>query len=377
MPDENTSNIDKDSLYVVTSSTRIQILKLLIEKKQLTATDIAKKLGLSKSTVHEHIEKLAAAGLITKSEYSGKKWVYYKPTWRGRDLFPQKDRMQINVVLGLVLMIGVSIALSAVFYVWSAGLASTGGSAPPAFSASVSDAPDNITIYSSSAVKNLAIKTGAQAGITITSGVIVAPRPYMVNGIAKAFAIIYYNTSGGSLNTDTVVTVTYENEAGKLSTAGTVTFPGGAQTGYVLNATLATGDLGVRKVTSTSLNATTLSSSDMFYVNTSAYDTIVKITADNGKPGDITKLTFYIKVGATGNWVKIIPDDTHSYKIGAIVLDNTATDLSWDVGESVYLSETYATGDLAPDTTNPVFVKVIHEPSSSTIYECKTGVNIL
>lgn len=376
MPDENTSNLDKDSLYVVTSSTRIQILKLLIEKKQLTATDIAKKLGLSKSTVHEHIEKLASAGLITKSEYSGKKWVYYKPTWRGRDLFPQKDRMQINVVLGLVLMIGVSIALSAVFYVWSAGLSSTGGSAPPAFSASVSDAPDNITVYSSSAVKNLAIKTGAQNGTTITSGVTVAPRPYMVNGTANAFAIIYYNTSGGSLNTDTVVTVTYENEAGKLSTAGTVMFPVGAQTGYVLNATLVTNDLGARKVIGISLNATTLSSSDMFYVNTSAYDTIVKVTADNGKPGDITKLTFYIKVGVTGEWKKITPDTSHPYQIGAIVLDNAKDDHSWDVGESVYLSETSATGDLAPDTINPVFVKVIHEPSSSTIYKSMTGITV-
>ncbi|MFA5772653.1 MAG: putative Ig domain-containing protein [Thermoplasmata archaeon] len=260
------------------------------------------------------------------------------------------------------------------------------GTAPPAFSASVADAPDSITTYSVAptgyssptdavGAKRLATKTGAQATSAFTAGATVAPRPYMVSGTTYAFAVTYSGDvwSGPSIT----VTVTYENEKGTSSTT-TAVFPATPfSTGYTVNASLASGDVGVKKVTGVTLAGATFAANNIFYVNTTAYDTVAKITADNGKPGDITKLTIYIKVGASGDWKKLTPDASNPYKIGAIVLDNAATDLSWDVGESIYLSETNATGDIAPDTTQPVYVKVIHEPSSSTIYESKTGVNVL
>lgn len=379
MPEESGSNLDKDSLYVVTSSTRIAILKLLIEKKHLTVTDIAKKLNLSKSTVHEHLEKLVTTGLITKSEISGKKWIYYKPTWQGYSLFPKKDRMQINVVLSVVLMIAVSVVLAAVLYVWAAGLASTGGSAPPAFSASVTDATDNIT--ASTTNKNLGILTGT----TFTAGSTIAPRPYASGGVA--FVLAY---SGTALTSDVWVNVTYENEKGetKTTTMGVKIAKGLATaSGYYGNFTGS--DIGVKKVTAitttvyTGASVTyTLGSTDKIYVNTTNYDTICKITADNGKPGDITKLTFYIKIGTTGDWKKLTPDTSNPYVVGALVLDNAALttgDTVWDVGESAYISEVTTTGngtDLITSNADQVYVKVVHEPSSSTIYESKTAVNV-
>jgi len=295
-----------------------------------------------------------------------------------------KNNEAVSPVIAVILMVAITVVLAAVLYVWAAGLASTGGSAPPAFSASVADAPDSITAYSVAptgysspteavGAKKLATKTGAQATNIFTAGATIAPKPYGTN----AFAVIYYgDVWGGPAIT---VTVTYENEKGTSpASSTTAVFPATPfSTGYTINASLATGDVGVKKVTGVTLSGATFGANNTFYVNTTAYDTIAKITADNGKPGDITKLTLYIKIGSTGDWKKVAPDASYPYKIGAIVLDNAVTDLSWDVGESVYFSETSTLGDIALDTTQPVYVKVIHEPSSSTIYESKTGVNIL
>lgn len=296
-----------------------------------------------------------------------------------------KNNEAVSPVIAVILMVAITVVLAAVLYVWAAGLASTGGSAPPAFSASVVDSADAITTYSTAVAppnagvgnKNLGTKTGAQTGSTFTAGVTIAPKAYTSG---TAFAVTYAGDAW-PLAPSPIVTVTYEDENGVSSTAGAVTFDvtKSLATGFTMNASLETGDIGVKKVTGITLDdgrADTFGANNTFYVNTSAYDTICKITADNGKPGDITKLTLYVKIGANGDWKKLIPDSASPYKIGAVVLDNAATDLSWDVGESVYISET-STGDLAPNTLNPVFLKVIHEPSSSTIYESKTGVNLL
>jgi DNA-binding transcriptional ArsR family regulator len=384
MPEESSSNLDKDSLYVVTSSTRIAILKLLIEKKHLTVTDISKKLNLSKSTVHEHLEKLVATGLITKSEISGKKWIYYKPTWRGYSLFPKKDRMQINIVIPLILVVAVSVVLATIFYVWAAGLATTGGTTPPAFSAKLEDyTGDNVSTYYAGPMKLLAKVVG---GGTNVSGSTVAARPYNTgNGSAtKAFAVMYTGTStlqgsGGPV----VVTVKYKDQDNADSTT-TATFATswdtqvGIKSGHTIVADLESGDKGVKSVVSATIgpyqtNGWTWGTNNTFEIYTAGYDTIGMISVTSGTLGKITDLTFSIKVG-TGEWQELVPDIT--YKIGSVVL--SGTDTNWDGSDVVYISEPLSstTEEIvgASTTSQVVYVKIFHKPSNSKIFEQSVSV---
>lgn len=86
------------------SPTRIRILKLLREKS-MTLSEISRSLGVSKSTVSEHVEKLLNAGLITKSRRS--KWVYFSLTELGKKVV-DGDELFVKIILsiGLTLIAG-------------------------------------------------------------------------------------------------------------------------------------------------------------------------------------------------------------------------------------------------------------------------------
>lgn len=58
--------IDKDSIDVLSSDTRVAILKSLDSTGSMTATRLSEVLNLSKSTVHEHLTRLAEAGFVKK-----------------------------------------------------------------------------------------------------------------------------------------------------------------------------------------------------------------------------------------------------------------------------------------------------------------------
>ncbi len=92
---------------VLLSKTRIRILKLLRERKMILS-EIAKKLKLSKSTVHEHLRKLEEAGFIKRID-DGHKWIYFELTEKGISLFhPSTKRMTLLFTLALIsLCIGV------------------------------------------------------------------------------------------------------------------------------------------------------------------------------------------------------------------------------------------------------------------------------
>lgn len=377
MPEEDAPGLDKDSLYAVSSSTRIEILKLLIEKKQLTVTDIAKKLNLSKSTVHEHIEKLQAAGLITKSEHTGKKWIYYKPTWQGQSLFPKKGRMQINIAISVVLMIGITVVMAAVLYVWASGLASTGGSAPPAFSVTASDSQDKTTTFIDPTTpwKDFISITGS----TASPGAALAPRPY--NGTA-AFIARYYSSNGSVAHETWHVNITFRDDNGTQRTAH-FTMPSDSE--FVNVSLTALGGVGgIAQVSAISVTgespARTLSSNQTIALSTNPYDTIVDLVMSNGMAGstaDITTLGFYIKVGGSGEWIKLTPNA--GYKTGAVVLDNAVVDARWGLGETVHISETAINPHIigASQSSQGVYVRIVHEPSQSTIYASANPISVL
>jgi DNA-binding transcriptional ArsR family regulator len=84
------------------SETRIAILKKL-DRRAMTLSELARELGLAKSAVHEHLAKLADAGLVEKRD-AGRKWVYYHLTPKARGILHPEERHRILVLLSSALL---------------------------------------------------------------------------------------------------------------------------------------------------------------------------------------------------------------------------------------------------------------------------------
>ncbi|MEM4598669.1 MAG: winged helix-turn-helix domain-containing protein [Candidatus Diapherotrites archaeon] len=94
--------INNEQLKALSSDTRVEILKLLSERKY-TVSEIAKRLNCSKSTIHEHIRKLEEAKLVERVESNyAPKWVYYRLTNKGT-LFFDRSRRIVLVLAGIFL----------------------------------------------------------------------------------------------------------------------------------------------------------------------------------------------------------------------------------------------------------------------------------
>jgi DNA-binding transcriptional ArsR family regulator len=96
--------LDRETFKVLSADTRIDILKRLEQRKK-TLTDLAQEMGMSPSTIKEHLDKLVSAGLIKHID-RGTKWKYYCLTHKGS--------MIINPVETKVwILLGVSVLLLA------------------------------------------------------------------------------------------------------------------------------------------------------------------------------------------------------------------------------------------------------------------------
>jgi DNA-binding transcriptional ArsR family regulator len=94
--------MDRKTFESLASETRIAILKSL-DVRQKTVTELARDLGLAKSTVHEHLEKMGEAGLVEKRE-DHRKWSYYGLTGKGKRLLHPHEQVRILVLLGTSLL---------------------------------------------------------------------------------------------------------------------------------------------------------------------------------------------------------------------------------------------------------------------------------
>jgi len=105
--------LDRDTFKALASDTRLDILKAL-DERQKTVTELARELDLDKSTVFEHLEKLATpnVGLIQKLE-DERKWVYWQLTWKGRRLLHPEA-----ITLALVLSSAGASLVTAVVAAW-------------------------------------------------------------------------------------------------------------------------------------------------------------------------------------------------------------------------------------------------------------------
>jgi DNA-binding transcriptional ArsR family regulator len=108
--------LDYESFRALASHVRIEILKKLDESRS-TVSDLSRKLTMSKSTVHKHLERLVEVGLVNKIE-EDRKWVYYEITPKGaRILHP--ENVQVSVILStIVLLVGIVFIATAVYLIW-------------------------------------------------------------------------------------------------------------------------------------------------------------------------------------------------------------------------------------------------------------------
>ncbi len=88
-------SLDLDSFKALASETRLDILRTL-DGKKMSLRDITKATNLHKMTLYEHLSKLVSAGFIKRIEREGRKWVYYKLTWKGASLLhPENTRIVV------------------------------------------------------------------------------------------------------------------------------------------------------------------------------------------------------------------------------------------------------------------------------------------
>jgi len=95
-------SLDRQSLKVLASDTRVDILKVL-GKRRMTLSELSKKFGMSVSTIKEHLDSLSGAGLVDKKD-EGRKWKYYELTGKGEGLV-KPVQTQFYIVLGFSLLL--------------------------------------------------------------------------------------------------------------------------------------------------------------------------------------------------------------------------------------------------------------------------------
>jgi len=98
-------SLDMESFKALASEQRVELLKRL-DKRRMTLSDMAHSLGLSPSTVKEHLDKLVAAKLVEQLD-EGRKWKYYTLTRKGRAvLHPERTKIWVTLVVSLLAFLG-------------------------------------------------------------------------------------------------------------------------------------------------------------------------------------------------------------------------------------------------------------------------------
>jgi len=103
--------LDRDTFKALAADTRIDILKRIGAHK-LTLTDLAGQMGMSPSTIKEHLDRLVEVGLIEPDD-RGMKWKYYRVTAKGRNILtPQETKVWILLGTTLLILAGSVLSLS-------------------------------------------------------------------------------------------------------------------------------------------------------------------------------------------------------------------------------------------------------------------------
>jgi DNA-binding transcriptional ArsR family regulator len=131
--------LDAEAFKALSSDTRLQILKAL-DARRLTVSELGRLLDLNKATVFEHLKMLLAADLV-KKEDEGRKWVYYRLTWKGKNVLHPENVQFMLLLATSVLSIGGLVAQIGHLLAWWGGSRSSDGASAPGPSASPVAAP--------------------------------------------------------------------------------------------------------------------------------------------------------------------------------------------------------------------------------------------
>ncbi|MFQ6010005.1 MAG: winged helix-turn-helix domain-containing protein [Candidatus Aenigmatarchaeota archaeon] len=91
--------LDKKTIKVLSSDTRVDMMKSLAERRKMPS-ELSKEMDLAASTVIGHLKQLKSANLVEK-RHTGRKWIYYELTRKGRNLVKPKFPVQFSVMLTL------------------------------------------------------------------------------------------------------------------------------------------------------------------------------------------------------------------------------------------------------------------------------------
>ncbi len=79
---------DAEMHRALSSDTRLGLMREL-QARDLTPTDLSTRVGKSKATVVEHLDRLMDAGFVEKKEEAGRKFVFYGLTRKGKEILRQ------------------------------------------------------------------------------------------------------------------------------------------------------------------------------------------------------------------------------------------------------------------------------------------------
>lgn len=96
--------LDAEAFRALSSDTRLSILKAL-DARRLTVSELGRLLGLNKATVHEHLQQLTKAELV-KKEDEGRKWIYYRLTWKGKNVVHPENVQFMLLLATSILSVG-------------------------------------------------------------------------------------------------------------------------------------------------------------------------------------------------------------------------------------------------------------------------------
>lgn len=94
-------SLDRKTFKVLASDTRVKILKYL-NQRRMTLSELSKKLGMSVSTVKEHLDNLTSVDLIIQKD-EGRKWKYYELTRKGKDIVNPSEK-RVFFILSLSIL---------------------------------------------------------------------------------------------------------------------------------------------------------------------------------------------------------------------------------------------------------------------------------
>ncbi|OYT56831.1 MAG: hypothetical protein B6U68_02685 [Candidatus Aenigmarchaeota archaeon ex4484_14] len=104
MPEEKIT-LDKKTFRALSVDTRVKIVKSLLARRK-TLSELKDELGMSPSTVKEHLDTLINAGLVKRID-DKHKWKYYEITKKGEKIVGSKEtKVWIILALAAIATVG-------------------------------------------------------------------------------------------------------------------------------------------------------------------------------------------------------------------------------------------------------------------------------